>query len=924
MRLTGGQLAGASDEVLINATRSGDERAYAELWRRHRESALVAARSVTRLEDPEDLVSEAFTRILQAIREGRGPSLSFRPYLLVTVKNIAVSRSRSRRDTPLDDADDIASPILTESTLVEQFEHSAVATAYQTLPRRWQQVLWYSEVENMAVDDIAVILGVSAKNVPTLAYRAREGLRQAWIQAHISATVPEGEHRWVLDQLGRYTRGGVTEARRRRIDQHLSECRDCAAKATEARTVGSTFALALLGLFLGTGAAAYAAWTGAGTGIANASTVVGTATHLAGATASGAATHGTTAASHSIAAHSGATGIVRRATSWAKQSPGAATTAAVAAAAAVCLGVVVVSAAVLSGTTTANPQAAGSNPPAASAVAPPASTTPTAAPTASSTPTAAPTETASAPPSADSNTDTVPAVTIGTVDVGSGGLFPIVSGTADAGATIELSSGKTTLPCVTADGNGEWRTSELTTFSAGTHVITATATAKGGTTSTASQTFSLTAPAVTLRFAATGSTSVTAHVSGTASTTYELTTTSEKVVRTVSTDTAGSATASWGSSFWSAVRSTTLTAQAVAGKRTGPRAIVSLPTLTPAVTTVDTGKGYLLPVLSGLAAEGTTVTVLDGSNVIASVTADKTDHWTTPQLDGFTAGSNTATVRFTKKGESTQKTVKTFELSASVPTLTYTGTGSTWSAQATLTGGKPGATYALVIDGTRYGVGAADTDGAISTTIDTMPVSPGTLASHTLAVALVDGARSGPLTDVNLVVTPTLNVDTGGGAYYPAASGYGTPGSTVTVSGGENTAVVTVDANGTWSTTQLSGVDAPTSGTITAQFSGPGATVPATTKTAPFSVQASFTYDYISGTATFSRKITNAVPHVRYKIRGNSICTAFPNNTNTDVQQADADGHFTSVFNFCQNGHTPKIQAEAAYGRRFGPVVTLF
>ena len=83
-----------SDEDLVAAARAGDDAAYAVLWERHVASARSAARAVSPNVDPDDIVSEAFTSILSAIRKGGGPQEGFRPYLFAAVRNVAASWGR--------------------------------------------------------------------------------------------------------------------------------------------------------------------------------------------------------------------------------------------------------------------------------------------------------------------------------------------------------------------------------------------------------------------------------------------------------------------------------------------------------------------------------------------------------------------------------------------------------------------------------------------------------------------------------------------------------------------------------------------------------------------------------------------------------------------------------------------------------------
>lgn len=680
MQLSSAQLVGASDETLIEATRAGNNNAYAELWSRHSPAALIAARSVTRLEDPDDLVSEAFTRILQALHEGRGPSTAFRPYLLVSVRNIAVSRSRARRETNLEEAEEIADPLLTEATMVASFEQSAVATAYQTLPKRWQQVLWYSEVENMPTENISVILGVSPKNVPTLAFRAREGLRQAWIQAHISSTAPSSEHRWVLGQLGRYTRGAVTESRRARIDNHLAECRDCAKKASEARTVGSTLALALLGLVLGGGATAYAAWTGVGVAAASAATLTGTlvseSARVAVAASSGA---GSTAASGSMAQ----LGFFARIGQWSAASPGIAISTGVlvvigavgAAALAANLisgggassNLVAEPASSIAAPNTTQPSSSAPVPSAtttpnataipavvvlptagvpATTVAPPPttmpptpSTSPTASPSATTTPSVGATLSASASPSLTTPEPPVLIANTATVDTANGALSPVFTGEAISGSSVTVQIDGQNVDSTQATAKHTWSSVPRIQLTAGMHTATIAFQSPTGANAVQTMDFALVSPSAVIGFAP-GTFSPQIEVSGIAGTTYQLLVDGQTMTTMTLGDDGNAVTHSLPPIAWDTLSAAAVTLQAVSADRVGPEVALALPAVVPEISTVDTGGGAFYPVVSGRAPAGATVNVTDGADRV-SVVADSSGEWKTGQLENVTTGAPT-------------------------------------------------------------------------------------------------------------------------------------------------------------------------------------------------------------------------------------------------------------------------------------------
>ncbi len=254
-----GPLRARSDEDLVAAARGGDDAAYAVLWERHAASARNAARAVSPHVDPDDLVSEAFTSILSTIRKGGGPQDGFRPYLFATIRNVAASWGRRPSETPLDDLDERAADSAAEfAELVA--DRSVLAQAFRELPARWRTLLWYIEVEGMKPREVAPLLGMSANAVSALAYRAREGFKQAWLQAHISDPARPAECRWVCELLVASERKAVARADRRRLDEHLRTCQACRIVAADLEHVAQKLRVVLLPLVLGgAGALAYTA-----------------------------------------------------------------------------------------------------------------------------------------------------------------------------------------------------------------------------------------------------------------------------------------------------------------------------------------------------------------------------------------------------------------------------------------------------------------------------------------------------------------------------------------------------------------------------------------------------------------------------------------------------------------------------------------
>ena len=259
----GGDTAVGSGEVadadLVLRTRSGDRDAFGELWHRHYRSGIAVARSVSGL-DSDDLVQEAYARIYQSILRGGGPTGSFRAYLFTSIRNTAAAWGRSGRETPMDDLDAVVDPTTSDEAADSALDRGLTHRAFRSLPSRWQEVLWYTEIEQMKPAEIAPLLHMKPTAVAQLACRAREGLREAWIQAHLQSLADGSDCQWTVQRLGAHARAHLSRRDQNKVDAHLGDCTRCTIVAEEAKEVSSRLALVLLPLALGiTGSAAYLA-----------------------------------------------------------------------------------------------------------------------------------------------------------------------------------------------------------------------------------------------------------------------------------------------------------------------------------------------------------------------------------------------------------------------------------------------------------------------------------------------------------------------------------------------------------------------------------------------------------------------------------------------------------------------------------------
>ncbi|HEY4462134.1 MAG TPA: sigma-70 family RNA polymerase sigma factor [Streptosporangiaceae bacterium] len=247
-----------TDADLIRASRSGDTAAYASLYERHVGAARALAGQLVRgPAEVDDVVAEAYVRVLDLLRRGGGPADAFRPYLLTAVRRVAYDRFRAERRQVTSgemEAFDPGQPFIDPA--VAGLERTMIARAFLSLPERWRAVLWHTEIEGAKPAEVAALLGLSANGVAALAYRAREGLRQAYLQMHLS-TVARQECRPVAGKLGAYVRGGLSKRDSAAVAAHLKDCGDCQAVYAELTDVNVALRGIVAPIFLGPAAAAY-------------------------------------------------------------------------------------------------------------------------------------------------------------------------------------------------------------------------------------------------------------------------------------------------------------------------------------------------------------------------------------------------------------------------------------------------------------------------------------------------------------------------------------------------------------------------------------------------------------------------------------------------------------------------------------------
>jgi RNA polymerase sigma factor (sigma-70 family) len=238
--------------------------------------------------DAEDVTQTTFVNALRALERGETPEEPSH-WLTVIAHNLVRQRWRQAASRPA--LVELETDVAEAEEDEEEFELEELVRALQRIPETQREAIVMRELEGRSYREIATVMGLSTSALETLLFRARRSLAE---ELENVVTCENAEL-----ALSKRLDGRLSRKDRRRLDEHLAECPDCARLAAAQKRQRKAFkGLALLplpiGLALFKGAPSAAAATSLptiGLGTAGAGTS-GTGAAGAGAGAAGGAAVG--------------------------------------------------------------------------------------------------------------------------------------------------------------------------------------------------------------------------------------------------------------------------------------------------------------------------------------------------------------------------------------------------------------------------------------------------------------------------------------------------------------------------------------------------------------------------------------------------------------------------------------------------------
>jgi DNA-directed RNA polymerase specialized sigma24 family protein len=218
--------------------------AFEYICGRHVDPAWDLAYAVTgHRRDAAAAVTDAFVRVLRPGRAARFDSPEDLEAALLTATRAAAIEAARRPDTEQAnettlgaDVEDADEPAGVESAAGSRLP--VVTAAYRSMPERWRSVLWLTEVRHSSEAEAAAVLGVSANGLAQLSFRARSGLQERYLQAHLRSAVATG-CRPVVERLAAFATRDLPPDERTSIEGHVRGCDECRARVADLDDVGA-------------------------------------------------------------------------------------------------------------------------------------------------------------------------------------------------------------------------------------------------------------------------------------------------------------------------------------------------------------------------------------------------------------------------------------------------------------------------------------------------------------------------------------------------------------------------------------------------------------------------------------------------------------------------------------------------------------
>jgi RNA polymerase sigma factor (sigma-70 family) len=179
-----------SDALLVTRAQNGEQLAYVELCRRHREMVFRTALRITQnMDDAEDVLQDSWMRALAHIGtfDGRSAFSTWVTRIAINSALTMIRRRRKQRELSLDDLVDLDNRRVIEMVepsrnpeerCLETERLRLVRQAIKRLPSKLRTAIEIRQSQDGSMSELAILAGVSVPTMKSRLVRARLRLRE--------------------------------------------------------------------------------------------------------------------------------------------------------------------------------------------------------------------------------------------------------------------------------------------------------------------------------------------------------------------------------------------------------------------------------------------------------------------------------------------------------------------------------------------------------------------------------------------------------------------------------------------------------------------------------------------------------------------------------------------------------------------------
>ena len=173
-----------SEQIIINKVVAGDAQAFSVLVNRYKDMAVVLAYNILlNREDAEEVAQDAFVKAYRSLHSFKADA-RFSTWLFRIVVNTALNKRKLKKHYPVEISNTIAAELPADINSVfakqitsEHRKHIQVALKALNTNERLCITLYY--LNELSVEEIYELTGISTSNIKVLLYRGRKTLYAA-------------------------------------------------------------------------------------------------------------------------------------------------------------------------------------------------------------------------------------------------------------------------------------------------------------------------------------------------------------------------------------------------------------------------------------------------------------------------------------------------------------------------------------------------------------------------------------------------------------------------------------------------------------------------------------------------------------------------------------------------------------------------